>query len=226
MSRVPRELSEEELLKALEESQDDVGVKTIEYKNDVLSFFSFYNIQNGTDRVNKKLVFKIYREWSDQPLNSHMFMDAANLFLENDRYYFFINQDTISLTVSAYKSIQARKRDMTKSRNYQKHFRTFLDHHDIKTGLIWIPNFVLYYLYDKWTYHNKMKRPMAKSTFLKFLPVFLPKRKRSKEIAYHAVGRGIYKHITKEQVSVMKRTRKVNVKKGKRSQASDPSEES
>ena len=216
---VPKELTEEELLKALENQNEERSV--IDHEDDILSFLSFYNITNGNEKVLKKLLFKIYREWSDNPLKNPSFSSRISLYLDNDDRGFFVNQSSINLSVSAYNYLSQGKRDKLKTPKYRKHFESFLSFYDLKKGKEWVPNYVLYYLYDKWTYKNKSKRALSEDNFGKFLTLHFERKRIRKKVDtqsyWYRVDPSIYNHITKDQVKEMIKTRKFHVKKRKKS---------
>lgn len=214
MKRVPKELTNEEILKALENSDVELPQGMPEYRNDILAFLSFYGVTNGKEKIPCRLLYKIYREWSENPLTSKTFSEEIHQHIEFDKSYIYINLKSIDLSISAYKHLKSNSRNKTKSPAFRKHFDEFTSLHELKKGTKWIPSFVLYYLYDKWCYNSKKRPLLSEENFSRFLKLYFPIRKRARGTNYwYSVDKSIYNHITKEQVSIMIRTRKIYGKK-------------
>jgi hypothetical protein len=219
MKKVPRELELEELLKALESAPENVSETSTEYRNDLLAFLSFYNLQNGNEKVNKTLIKRMYREWSDDPIEGRLLdWELGKLLTQcpTDSRCYLVNEKAINLAASAYKYLLGRKHNKTKSPFYKKHFDRFLSSHGIKKGQVWMPAFVLFHLYDKWTYKNKSHRTMSQEYFMAFCNLYFERKRVKGTYYWYRVDESIYNHITKEQVSDMIETRKLYGKRRQR----------
>ncbi len=225
----PNSRSTEELLKDLE-SEEDVSwlddISEDDYKNDIISFISAYNLQQGPHKINKTVLKYLYQQWSSKPLALGSFYNEMAKFFETqgngDKSYYFVNHDAITLSKRAYELVKKRTRKPTSSPKIKQHFDAFLNKHNIKAGNVWIKSYVLYYIYDKWTYTNRKSKPLGYKSFLAMCTLYFPKRRtagvhifRVDPSIYKVVSKRKIKHLEEAKENYVKRRRKVK-KEGKK----------
>jgi hypothetical protein len=166
--QLPTDYELEELLKLVNSSKDDPHVYGDLEPNDIVLFLSTFEIQPGQNLVLHKLIYQLYKLWSKQPLNhQHFSIEMAKFILPKDvdnRHYYLINSSAFKLSAKSYQLIAAKTIDKTKSKNYRRHFDAFLKHYDLKPGKCWLESYLIYYLYDLWTYKKKTHSAKSSST--------------------------------------------------------------
>lgn len=204
------QLTNEELNKLIESSpaiqQDE---PTFVYYNDALEFVSFYNLRPGPERVQLKLLFKLYRYWSQTPMTRLKFSyEMTDLF----QYNSYGNGKSVVCLDKSSKKIKVamsqffKKQDRTKMKGYKKHFDTFLNFYKITSGSFYIKDTVLYDLYDKWVYKNHNKKPLNFRNFLSFVKLYF--KESEKYIGgnyYFSIDATIINHLSDENINEMKK---------------------
>lgn len=179
LKALPTSLTEEELLKLLEEQNPELSQPVIENtNNDIIPFLSMNNITPGLFKINKRLLYAIYRNWSKAPISSFSFSLGTGIFLQSFRSggeYFLINQDPLVLAKASYSKIG--RIDKTKSPKWKSHFENFLNKYSIKSGSSWLESSILYYLYDKWCYSIKKKQQIGEKQFMNMCKLYFTKTK-------------------------------------------------
>lgn len=97
---LPSQLTDEEIL-ALLESEDEVDVvvaQVFDYNDDIVPFLSFYNITPGDTPVSKKLVYKLYKTYSKQPLDKVTFITQVARFVSHRGDHLFLNTDNFAIS--------------------------------------------------------------------------------------------------------------------------------
>lgn len=215
MKKLARELDLETILEALNNKKDE-EYKDDEYHNDIVGFLHFYNIENGKQKVSKRLLYRLYKQWSDNPLESRQFNSQLGIFIESSNEFYLINQKSLDLAASAYRNLQKRHRDKTKQVKYKKHFENFLKFYNIKEGTQYVPWFVLYHLYDKWVYNNKTKNVLTEMFFAIFCDLYFPRKRKTSTFYWYAVDPLIFDVISRETMQEMVDSRNAYVEKHKK----------
>ncbi len=162
------ELSNEELLKVLDDSEELLP------ENDVIKFISFYKIAPGKDLVMADLLYYIYSHWSKEKLPRKEFIKQLSFQVPHGPKGFLINEKAINFSKKALEIIKSR--DKTKSKNYKIHFEAFLNRHEfLKKPTGWLQDDFLYNLY-KTDYKGLSFR-----NFKKFLKLYFEQRNNYSE---------------------------------------------
>ena len=171
--RLPNEQTLEELLKTIEESQDEsiVGVS-----DDVFIFISTFNILPGNNRILKRTMYALYRSWSKTPSSKQGFGRRMCEHFESTysqgKEYYKINIDSFTVKKETLQLIESKKKERVKYPFWQNHFQSYLLFFGIKKGNVWIDSFVLYHIYQKWCYDNNRKTTLSKHEFHKFCKLY------------------------------------------------------
>lgn len=209
-SKLPNNYTLEELLESINNPQSSSEELSAEntttilelLNSDVYNFITTLNLQSGKQLVKKRILYTIYRSWSIRPVSFRIFSTFLQTVFDHNQKHYKLNIDTLKLLRMPIPQIQKVKKKMTTSKNYKAHFDAFLNHYDITAGTFYVKSFVLYYLYDLWTYKNKSLRPLGFSNFLKFCDVyFVTKRLEDSKIKYYGISENIKEtHLTKERL--------------------------
>lgn len=201
------ELTNEELTDLLEENNTrSVNIFT---RNDINDFISIYNIKSGSFRVPIKLLFKIYKQWSKEPLKANTFANLLTDLFPSIKYgkglLLCLNKDVWKLKEEFDKYFKTNSK--TKSKSYKTHFDAFLKHYHIKNGCFFIKDSILYNLYDKWTYKNNNKRPLGKIQFINFCRLYFPKFKKIEKVYWFPIDHSINQYLSEELKRQMSETK-------------------
>lgn len=214
--KTPTAHTTEELLKTLEENEIlSDKQELIIYPNvdgDVAAFLSNYKIEPGSDSVLQKVIFELYKRWSKEPVTKSKFENELCKYLivhvKGPRYYYLINQKAMNLTQAAYKLVIKQTVDRTKSPPWKKHFESFLDKYEIKSGNFYVESFILYNLYDKYVYETGKKQPLGEDQFFNFCKLYLTNRRLTgNRVAWFGIDASIKKVITEETFKTLRESR-------------------
>lgn len=219
LSKLPSDFSLEELLEAANGISINIPTNTQESNDiidhDVFSFINALKILPGTKKVQKRLLYTIYRNWSTNPVTKVQFSIFICSFFEYNQYYYFLNLDALQIVRIPYKSIRKEKVDKTKSKNYKRHFESFLSFYELKSGTFYVEPRILYFLYDKWTYNNHNKHVLGFKHFLRFLNLYFDKKRLiSSKLSFFGINEDIkLTHLNNECLETAEKwARKANEK--------------
>lgn len=172
--KLPSNLSLDELLKALENKDDDSLETIVEESNDdVLLFVTTLKINKGSHPIKKKLLYRLYHNWSDKPVTQLSFTIKLSYYIDHSSDSYLINENDFKLT-NKVKKLLGPKKSLVKSKNYRQHFEYFLNKFNIKKGDdIWLESFMLYYLYDNWCYSNNRQSQLSDRSFFNLLNAYM-----------------------------------------------------
>lgn len=204
-NKYPNKESTENLLDLLETNQ---VVDKVKRDPSVPTFIKALNIVPGTDQVRQTYLFTLYNKWIKSSITSNKFrMDLTKYFDYKDVKkvrFFLVDLKALNLGVKSKEAIF--KQDKTKIRTYTTHFNNYLKYHDIKSGTYWVEGYVLYYLYDKWTYKNNNRNPLGEIQFANFCNLYFKQKQQSKNHAkYYGVEKTILNHVTTEHLQQIKK---------------------
>ena len=220
--KLPSEFNLDELIEAAsKESKEAVqttGTASSILESDIFTFITKLNINPGTKKVNKKLLYKLYRNWSSEPATNGSFALFMGMFFESNAKAYFLNLDALQIVRTPVPYIRKVKRDKTKSKNYKVHFEKFMEFYGLANGSCYVPSYVLYYMYDKWTYDNKNKKPMSDKQFFNFCGIYFDKKRlESSKISFFGINEDIKNtYLTKDRLDIIHQWgRKLNEKRTK-----------
>lgn len=200
-NKLPHQLSEQELLEQLQNEEKDSTTETIDSQDDILSYLASFNITNGTTKVLSSVLYKLYKEWSRQPLERMSFSIRLGQILVRDNRYFLINHDSIALNKELAKWRTAKKKYKVKSPKWHNHFKAFLNHYGLKKGPVYLEGDMIYWLYDKWEYNRGKKgRSLNRTAFGSFCKLHFGEEKRTPYSRMYGVSTEIYNHLSPETV--------------------------
>lgn len=191
LKKLPSKYSDTELLSLLNLKKDDEDNTVLEYKNDILSFLTIFNITPGDERVPMSVIKELYFNWSKSPLKGKALSRELNKYLPNIQYkYFLLNRKAISISQEAYSLLEKRTQKITRSPNFRRHFENFLNRFKITQGDYYIEHYVLYKLYEQWSYEI-CYRPLGYNRFFSLCCLYFKhKRKASNRMEWFAIDLG------------------------------------
>jgi hypothetical protein len=161
MIRIPKDLSTEELLNSLENAEE-IESYNREHKDDLLSevllFISHFDLQKGEYKIHQKYIYKLYRSFSKNPVNSPTFLNTfSSVFYHKSNTFFYVNKDIVNIIKLIDEFATKRKIKNSINPKLLNAVKTFLKHKDIKPGGYWVESFILTELYND--YRKKFKLP-------------------------------------------------------------------
>jgi hypothetical protein len=168
--KLPKNLSTEDLIKSLEnaeDTQEELHQDSSNLLSEVLMFISKFNIDKGEYEVNQRYIYRLYRCFSRNPVNSEVFLKKFGLVYpyKSRANFYFINKNILNILKlieeTSKKDRFIRSKFNPKLVNNTKSFLKFLN---IQSGEYWVESFILTELYDD--YRTQYKKPKYNSKIL------------------------------------------------------------
>lgn len=203
--KLPVTKSTEELLKDLEVPEEIVEEK-IESKDTVITFLRFYNIEPGLEKIHQRQLYKLYKEFTENPLIQYTFAENLSLYIPwtmvKEQKVYLINQKAMNLSEKALEFLDKQtKHPRHKALPSQAHFKNFVDKYNIKRGTgtnwIWVSAVIFYNLYDKWTYSIKKKSPFSEKSFRDLCKLYF-EHKEDPQLLWFKLNISICQHLSRE----------------------------
>lgn len=207
MKKSITELNEAELLDLIKDESSNI--KIYEWPTDVMEFISVYNLKSGTERITTKLLYKLYKLWSKNPVKRKTLTNTLTDLFPSDRigesYLILLDKNALNIKTSTLKYL--KKVNKTKHKGWVEHFNKYLHEYCIESGSFFVKDTVLYNLYDKWCF--KKRSPLGFAQFNNFCKLYF----NNKFINNHdwfSVNPSIKKHLTED---IMNEKVKINASK-------------
>jgi hypothetical protein len=154
----------EELLAILDQETDTISKDG----TDAFTFLEFYNIKSGKHKVKRKALYKLYKQWSHEPIKSIEFTTKLSLYLDGDDYRWFINKDPLKQIIPLIKP---------KKSNPKSYRNTYLFFTEMgwKKGPYFYPASTLFYMASEWAKKNR-KVPPGQQAFYVMLTMTFPRK--------------------------------------------------
>ena len=209
MRKNPNLISDEELLKLLEESEDS-DTPEISFDGSVIAFVQTFNLKPGKDLIVKKQLYKLYQIWnkSIQKLSQTAFTNELSHYLEHKGNFYRLDKNLFQIANFIELEKKKHTQDKSKSRHWQKHFTSFLESTNISDGTCYIELEILYYIYSKWIYKTKKRSKLSRRQFIKILDLYFDVKAIG--IGAHlwvGVNEEIKNLITKSEIQLWRKTR-------------------
>ncbi len=200
MSRLPHSISDEDLLLALESADD---TETTEWSNDVPHFLSHFKFEQGTYKVHKNLLYKLYKLYSKTPLRQYDFTLTASQFIQLEKNYYRMNIKPVQIA----KVVNTKKRDTSvnfhANLTIKKHFERFLSVCDVKKANTWVEGVIFHEIYRHYCIDKKAKGRMIYKHFIKVSKLYFKTRRigSSKAFWYNIDDEIVQRLLTPEIVA-------------------------
>ena len=178
---MPEEKTIEELLKELE-CESPIEIKPVVKKSNILKFLEQFNIEHGYCLIQREILYKLYKQYSDKPMNKRKFYREIQNYLKQVKSSLYINQKSFDLSEKVINLLKPNTKVTSRMIPMQMHFNNFIKKYDLKPGKhpnnIWVSVKTLYDLYDEWVYEIRKKRPLNFYEVLNFCKIYFPKSKK------------------------------------------------
>lgn len=195
----PNNVSLEDLLGIVNNSTEEERTKEYEPNpgDSVLGFISQYNLKRGTHPISLKFLHNLYNHWTNDSVSAltfnNVFREYFIVVSHGNTCYVMLDENGLKLKNQLAKYIEEKATRTVKRKVYQKHFESFLKRHNLRKGYFWIEGYLLYYLYDRWTYKNNNKTPLAFKAFIRFLKLYFKSEMRTKDTEWFQVDQSAMK---------------------------------
>jgi hypothetical protein len=215
--KLPHQIDTEDLLDALNDESDVSEQEEIsEYFNDVIPFLSRFNIIPGENNVHASLIDKLYKAYSNNPVNKIQFALEINKHLPyytNSKGKFFkININSINISKMLYNQLSKSSINKTKNQSHRKAFENFLKETNIQGGIKWCEGFIIYEAYRELCRLRRKQSRFSYPVFISMLSLYLPNSRRSSNRSkwFKINPEFICKIFTREQRDVIRHSRRKN----------------
>jgi len=195
-------LQNEQLLEKESESNPAAIVQGLEetFHSDVVSFAAYYNISPGNSKVKVSALYVFYRAWSKSPVSKTIFSVIINRMYERHGDHLLLNTDVFKISEHLFKILQKKKKKRRNLVIRNKHIGRFINKFQLrKDDTHFVHLNILYFLYDKWCYKNKVKNQLAYDTFKNYMAIFFTPKSNGK-FWYFGVGKEVFNLFTEEQL--------------------------
>ena len=217
--KLPDNIQLEDLLEALDSKVE--GTNSID---PIVVFLQRFDIKPGNERVTGKLLYNLYNRTTKNPYKKIKFSLELNKYIskELNSNYFLINQPFEHLNELCDK-VQ-RKHDKVKSPTYHQHFQNFLRKYHIEESNQWVEDYILYNLYDSWSYSIHKKHPLSKEYFYRFCNIYFEKQV-TKTTTYYGVNKNVLDYLSDNLIRQLRERHNEEYKrKGKKENQSKKSD--
>ena len=223
---LPSQLTDEEILDLLSKEDqlwDEDVAQIFDYNDDIVPFLSNYQITPGTTPVSKKLLYKLYKAYSKQPLDQLKFNIQLGNYIQHDRENFLVNIDQFAISRHIYDT--QKTRDKTKSLSFQKHFNWFIDEAKIEKGRVWVEGFILFYVYKDFCKSRRVIPKLGYVNFHKFLKLhFDYKRIKGNRSLWFKVDNNTATIFSEEECERIRQARTKEKRRSKEESEREPEE--
>lgn len=211
--RLPNEHSDDELLELVHGLEDE-EVQHQEVDSvfkDVRSFVLAINLKPGKNLVPSKLLYKVYKNWSKEPVTKRMFLEVINTLFKtsSNSLYVWLNENSIDISFKLHQKLRLKRKFALASPGHRQHIVKFFNEKEILDGDMWIPAYVLYHMYDKWCYDNNKRVRFSEYNFkLICRSFFKHNRNTEDEGIYFKLSKSILNHVTEDTITNLKEARR------------------
>lgn len=221
-NKLPNQIELEDLLNSFKnEDNTPTSSRILDY-NEVLKFLTTFGIQPGDQLVHTSLIYEFYKQWTLEPKVTQTYVTNRikryiPLEVKGNNKYFLINKDSIRLTDEVFSYLKGlRKVSRTQSKHWGKHFQSFIESNKVSPGNIYIEDYILFNLYDKWTYEKKIKESIGTlgfKSFRQFCRMYLSVKIKNEQL-YFGVDKQIMEgYLTEQKIEELRRYEKERSKK-------------
>lgn len=169
MTKLPHNISTQDLLNALEGAED---TETTEWSNDVPHFLSKFQMEEGENKVKVDLLYKLYKLYSKYPVRQQEFTMTVSQFIPCDGKYYKINVKPMRIAKVVNTQSKIGLVRFTTSLSIKRHYERFLHDNSVKKGITWVEGLILYEVYRRYCIDKKFQLRMTYMNFIKVTKLY------------------------------------------------------
>jgi hypothetical protein len=198
MSRLPHNISTEDLLASLENAED---IDTTEWTNDVPQFLSHFKFEQGQYRVRSSLLYKLYKLYSKHPITQIEFSLTTSQFIQLYQSYFFLNVKPIKIAKVVHTKDSVGKINLTANLAFKRHYEGFLRDCRVKKGKTWVEGLIFHEIYRHYCIDKKIKNRITYINFIKVGKLYFTQRRiGSSRAVWFAIDNELVSRILTEDM--------------------------
>lgn len=197
----PSKLTDEELIAQIDKVKNEPDKPA----DEILLFASEFNLKPGSNFIDTRLLYKLYKIWSKNPLNKIKFAIRMNLHFKPERtgtgkLGYNLDIEASKITQQVYDLIKDNTFDKSKNPHHQQHFERFLDEFQFQDGKTWVHKHWIRAIYTKWCKQRYKISPLGEANFHKFCQLFFEENQD-----HYMLNHNKSDYLSKdEQMNVMK----------------------
>lgn len=143
----------EALLDAAENEETAAVVDTTPVQDEVVIFLKHYDINPGEHPVSARILHSVYKLWSKEPKNYHVFKASLSLVLKESDFkeHFDLDKDLKNVWEKMELVKRRKRRRGHMSTRTQQKVDNFFNERSVKPGKFWVDVERVYDLYVSWS---------------------------------------------------------------------------
>lgn len=211
MSRLPHNISTDDLLASLENAED---TETTEWSNDVPHFLSHFKFEQGQHKVRSSLLYRLYKLYSKAPIRQYDFSVTVSQFIEIRKPYFFLNVKPMRIAKAVNTKTTQSKRNVVANLTLKKHYEAFIRDVGAKKGTTWVEGVIFHEIYRHYCIDNKSKNKLSYINFIKVSKLYFKKKRIGESRAvWFAIDNEIVSRLLTDDIIARVNSRRRVVKK-------------
>jgi hypothetical protein len=123
------------------------------HDNEIMSFIQFYNIKSGRVWVRSTVLYKLYKAWSETPIDFKKFtLFMARYLPYKSNKGFRISTSSLDISKKTLEILIPKKTPLLKI----KSIHLFIEEHQIQSGPFWHVDTLVYKIFRKWSRKKHM----------------------------------------------------------------------
>lgn len=167
-------LSDTEIANLLQESNSEPSrAPKIAFKEDLYLFVYTFSLEPGENPVPAKILWQLYKEWSNKPVPIKKFFNFINSLLGNNQQasnneLIYINRGLANISKDLEDYLASKLKYKVKYDSQNKHFTNFLNKYIIEDGKDWVTTSYLFDLYRSWVTRIRKANTLGFEQFEEF----------------------------------------------------------
>lgn len=189
-----------------------------EFENDIPAFLSHFKIEPGEHFVRRRMLYKLYTQYSLAPVNNVEFGLTLGLFFSGNTKSIQININRIEV----YKLIIRTKKKSkytTANPSIRKQFERFKNDLNIVDGDFWIESKYLFYVYKKYCSEKRKHVYFSDKFFTRMCKLYFETKQIGRKEIYFKLNKESISTLTKEDIERFEKNGKKEKKTTRRTKS-------
>lgn len=162
-------LTDAEIANLLQESnQSHARPPKIAFKDDLYLFISTFSLEPGENTVPAKILWQLYKEWSNKPVAQKKFFNFINSLFTSNLRDVYINRHLFNISKDLEDYLASRIKYKVKYDSQNKHFTNFTKKYIIEDGKDWVTTSYLFEFYRTWVKRIRKANTLGFQQFEEF----------------------------------------------------------
>lgn len=211
MTKLPHQISTDDLLNALNEAED---IESTEWTNDVPHFLSHFKMEQGQYKVPTHLLYSLYKLYSKQPVDQRSFTFTISQFLVRDgsrNPYYLVNIKPMRIAKVVNTKLKETQFNVTANLALKKHYDLFLKECKVRKGRTWVEALIFYEIYRHYCIDKRIKVRFNNHTFIKISRLYFKTRRigHSRSTWFNVDNEIVSRFLTEDMIKRVNERRRV-----------------